>query len=61
MVQATGFKVWNQGRLQCHHLPTKFQPNPPNGSKVIKVFLYTYLTSLSVRHFGMAEATRLKM
>jgi hypothetical protein len=40
---------------------TKFHPNPPNGSKVIKVFLYTYLTSLSVRHFGMAEATRLKM
>jgi hypothetical protein len=52
--------AWNQGRLQCHHLHTKFNPNPPNGSKVIKVFLYTHLRSLNVRHFGMAEATILK-
>jgi hypothetical protein len=52
--------VWNQGRLQCHHLHKKFHPNPPNGSKVIKVFLYTHLRSLNVRNFGMAEATRLK-
>jgi hypothetical protein len=29
--------------------------------QVIKVFLYTHLRSLNVRHFGMAEATRLKM
>jgi hypothetical protein len=50
--------VYNQGRLQCHHLHIKFHPNPPNGSKGIKVFLYTHLRSLNVRHFGMAEATR---
>jgi hypothetical protein len=31
-----------------------------NGSKVIKVFLYTHLRSLNVPQFGMTEATRLK-
>jgi hypothetical protein len=40
--------------------PYKFYPNPPNGSKVIKVFLYTHLRSLNVCHSGMAEAMRLK-
>jgi hypothetical protein len=52
--------VWHQGRLQCHHLHTKFHQNPPNSSKVIKVFLYTHLRSLNACHFGMAEATRLE-
>jgi hypothetical protein len=52
--------VWNRGYLHGHHLHTKFNPNPPIGSNVIKVFLYTHLRSLNVRHFGMAEATRLK-
>jgi hypothetical protein len=46
--------------IQCHHLHTKFHPNPPIGSKDIKGFLCTHLRSLNVRHFGMAEATRLK-
>jgi hypothetical protein len=40
--------------------PSKISSNPPNGSKVINLFLYTHLRSLNVRHFGMAEATRLK-
>jgi hypothetical protein len=60
MVGPIEFIVWIQGRLQYYHVHTKFHPNPPNGSKVIKVFLYTHLRSLNVRHFGMAEATRLK-
>jgi hypothetical protein len=47
--------------IQCLHLHTKYHPNPPNGSKVVKVFLYTHLRSLNVQHFGMAEAARLKM
>jgi hypothetical protein len=38
----------------------KFHLNPPNGSKVIKLFLYTQLRSLNVRHFGIAQAARLK-
>jgi hypothetical protein len=38
----------------------KIHPNPPHGSKVIKVFLYTHLRSLNVRHFEMAKATGLK-
>jgi hypothetical protein len=40
--------------------PTKFHPNPPNVSKVIKVFLNTHLRNSNVRHFGVAEATRLR-
>jgi hypothetical protein len=40
---------------------TRFHPNSPIGSKVIKGFLCTHLRSLNVRHFGMAEATTLKM
>jgi hypothetical protein len=40
---------------------TKFHPNATNGSKVIKVFLYTHLRSLNVRYFGMPKATRLKI
>jgi hypothetical protein len=39
---------------------TEFHPNPQNGSKVIKVFLYTHLKSLNVYHFEMVEATRLE-
>jgi hypothetical protein len=53
--------VWSRGHLQCHHLHTRLYPNPPIGSKVIKGFLCTYLRSSNVSHFGMAEATRLKM
>jgi hypothetical protein len=47
--------------IKYHQLHTKFNPNPPIGTKVIKRFLCTHLRSLNVRHFGMAEATRLKM
>jgi hypothetical protein len=52
--------VCNPGCLKCHHLHTKFRLNPLNGSKVIKVLVYTHLRSLNVRHFGMAQATRLE-
>jgi hypothetical protein len=38
---------------------TRLHPNSPIGSKVIKEFLCTHLRGLNVRHFGMAEATRL--
>jgi hypothetical protein len=51
----------SRDNIQCHHPHTKLYPNPPNGSKVIKVFLYTHLRSLNARHFGMSEGTRLKM
>jgi hypothetical protein len=47
--------------IQRHHLHTKCHPNPPVGSKVIKRFLCKQLRSLNFRHFGIAEATRLKM
>jgi hypothetical protein len=47
--------------IQCHHLHTKFHPNSPVGSKVVKGFLCIHLRSLNICHFGMAEATRLKM
>jgi hypothetical protein len=40
--------------------PYKISLNPQNVSKVINVFLYTYLRSLNVHHFGMAEATRFR-
>jgi hypothetical protein len=53
--------VWSRGYLQSHHLHTRFHPNQPIDSKVINGFLCTHLRSLNVRHFGMAEATRLKM
>jgi hypothetical protein len=61
MVEATGLIASIQGQLQFHHLHTEFHPNPSNRSDVIKVFLYTHLKSLNVRHFGMTEAARLKM
>jgi hypothetical protein len=27
--------MWHQGHHQWHHLPTKFNENPPLGSKII--------------------------
>jgi hypothetical protein len=51
--------VWSRGHLQCHHVHTRFHPNPLIGSKVIKGFPGTHLRSLNVCHFGMAKATRL--
>jgi hypothetical protein len=59
IVEATGLNSM-ESRLGCHHLQTEFHPNPPNGSKVIEVFLYTHLRSLNFRCFGMAEALKLK-
>jgi hypothetical protein len=53
--------VWSRGHLQCRHLHTRFHLNPPICSKVIKGFLWNHLISLNVRHFGMAEAMRLKV
>jgi hypothetical protein len=61
MADATRLKIWRRCHLQWHHQPTKFHENPPIGSKVIKGFLCTHLKSLNVRHFGMADATRLKI
>jgi hypothetical protein len=62
MVEASGLNSSSnsQDHLQCHHVHTKFHRNPPIGSKVTKVFLFTHLRSLNVPHFRMAEATRLK-
>jgi hypothetical protein len=39
--------------IQCHHLHTKFHPNPQISSKSC-----THLRSLDVRHLGMFEATK---
>jgi hypothetical protein len=61
MVEATRLSSMQSMSSQHHHLHTKFHPNPPHGSNVIKVFLYTHLRSLNVHHFLMAEAMRLKM
>jgi hypothetical protein len=61
VVEATGLNSTEWGHLQCHHLHTKFLPNPPTSTNVIKVFLCTHLRSLNARHFGMAKATGLKM
>jgi hypothetical protein len=61
MVEATRLKSMESMSSSTSSAPHKFHPNPPNGSKVIKVFLYTHLRSLNVRHFGMAEATILKI
>jgi hypothetical protein len=44
--------IWNDQ----HHLHTKFHPNPPVGSNVIRGFICTHFKSLNVHHFGMAEA-----
>jgi hypothetical protein len=35
MAKATRLKTWLGGHLQQHHLPTKFNENPPIGSKFI--------------------------
>jgi uncharacterized protein YneF (UPF0154 family) len=61
MVEAMALKVGSRGQLQRHHLHTRFHSNPPIGSKVIKRFLCTHIRILNVRHFGMAEVTRLEM
>jgi hypothetical protein len=34
---------------------------PGQGDGFIKVFLYIHLRSLNIRHFGMAESSRLKI
>jgi hypothetical protein len=60
MVEATGLPSTESRSLQCHYLHTKFHPNPPIGSKIIKGYLYAHLRNLEVRHFGMAEAMKLK-
>jgi hypothetical protein len=39
----------------------KISYKPKNGSKVIKIFLYTHLRSLNAHHFGISEAKGLKM
>jgi hypothetical protein len=38
MVEATGLSSMESGHRQCHHLHTKFHPNPPIGSKVAHKF-----------------------
>jgi hypothetical protein len=60
MVEATEFISTESRSPSMSSYTTKFHLNPPNRSKVIKVLLYTHLRSLNA-HFGMAEATRLKM
>jgi hypothetical protein len=50
----------DQLHFQCHHFRTKFHPNSPFRSEVIKGFIYTQLRSLNARHFGMAAPTTLK-
>jgi hypothetical protein len=34
MVEATSLVVWSRDNIQCHHLHTKFHPNPTVGSKL---------------------------
>jgi hypothetical protein len=52
------WSVWRH--VQCHHLHTKFNPNPPISSDVIRGFLCTHIRSLNVRHVGMVEGTGLE-
>jgi hypothetical protein len=60
MDKATALNSMESRSLQSHRLHTRFHPNPPIGSKVIKGLLCTHLRSLNVHHFGIVEATRLK-
>jgi hypothetical protein len=50
-------KKWRRG--QCHHLNTKFNPNPQLVQTVLGC-LCTDLRSLNIAIFGMAEARGLK-
>jgi hypothetical protein len=62
MIEATELKKkCYRGHLQCHCLHTKFHPNSPVGSEVIRGFSCTHLKSLNDRSFGMVEVTVLKM
>jgi hypothetical protein len=56
MVEATALNGKESRSSSMSSAHTRFHPNPPIGSKVIKGFLRTHLTSLNVRHFGMAGA-----
>jgi hypothetical protein len=60
MAEATRLNICHRGYLQLYHVSPKFHESPPIGSKVVKGFLCTHLRCFNVRHFGMAEATRLK-
>jgi hypothetical protein len=60
MVEATALNSMESRSSSMSSPP--FHPNPPVGSKVIKggFFFCIHLRSLNIRHFGVAEATRLK-
>jgi hypothetical protein len=60
MVVATGFNRMELRSPSKSSPPYKISSKSTKDSKVIKMFLHTHLESLNVRHFRMAEATRLK-
>jgi hypothetical protein len=60
MVEAAALNSMESRSSSMSSPHTRFHPNPPVGSKVIKGFLCTHLRSLNIRHFGMDEATRFK-
>jgi hypothetical protein len=60
MVKATGLNSMSSRQYSISSLSYKISSKSTIRFKVIKVFLYTHLRSLNVRHVGMAEATILK-
>jgi hypothetical protein len=60
MVEATGFNSMESRSSSMSSPPYNISSKSTKLFKVIKVFLYTHLRSLNARHFGMAQATRLK-
>jgi hypothetical protein len=60
MVEATGFNTMETKSSSMSSPPYKISSKSTKRLKRFKVFPYTHLRSLNVRHFGMAEAIRLK-
>jgi hypothetical protein len=60
MVEATALNSMESRSSSMSSPPYKISSKSTNRFRFIKEFIFTHLRSLNVRHFGMAEATRLR-